>query len=70
MIDEIIRNTQSHKVACGTIQGCATNKNYCYINVVCIQIVPHRGTNQECDINQGNTVCVKFLCIPVWVTLM
>ena len=40
-----------------TIQGCATNKNYYYIDVVFIQIVvPHWGTNQECGINQGNTV--------------
>ena len=52
-------------MVCSTIQGCTTNINYYYINVVCILIVPHWGTNQECDINQGNTVCVKFLCIPV-----
>ena len=38
------------------IQGCATNKNYCYNNVVCIQMVLHWGTNQECSINQGNIV--------------
>ena len=43
-------------MACSTIRGCATNKNYYYINVVCIQIVPHWGTNQECSINQGNKV--------------
>ena len=45
-------------MACSTIQGCAINKNYYYINVVCIPIVPHWGTNQGCGINQGNTVCV------------
>ena len=43
-------------MACGTIWGCATNKNYCYINVVCIQIVPHWDTNWECGIIQGNMV--------------
>ena len=52
----ICYNTRSNKVACGTIWGCATNKNYCYINVVCIQTVTHWGTNQECSINQGNTI--------------
>ena len=52
----ICHNTQSHKVACSTIRGCATNKNYHYINVACIQIVPHWGTNQECSINWENTV--------------
>ena len=41
-------------MACGTIRGCTTNKNYYYINVVCIQIVPHWGTNQGCGINRGN----------------
>ena len=41
---------------CDTIQECATNKNYYYINVICIQIVSHWGTNQECGINRGNTV--------------
>ena len=56
-IDEIHRytiichNTQSRKVACGALRGCATNENYYYINVVCIQIVPHWGTNQGCGIN-------------------
>ena len=43
-------------MACSPIQGCATNKNYYCINVVCIQIAPHWGTNQECRINQGNMV--------------
>ena len=37
----ICRNIQSRKVACGTIRRCATNKNYYYINVVCIQLVTH-----------------------------
>ena len=45
-------------MTCGTIQGCTTNKNYYYINVVCIEIVPHWGTNQDCDFNQGNMVVV------------
>ena len=52
----ICHNTWSCKIVCGTIWGCATNKNYYYINVVCIQIVPHWGTNRECSINWGNTV--------------
>ena len=34
-------NTWSRKEACGTIWGCSTNKNYYYINVVCIQRVSH-----------------------------
>ena len=46
-------------MACSTIQGCAINKNYYYINVACIQIVPRWGTNRECSINQGNTVTCK-----------
>ena len=46
-------NTQICKVVCSTIRWCATNKNYYYINVVCIQIVPHWATNQECSINWG-----------------
>ena len=46
-------------MVCGTIQGCAANKIYYYINVVCIQKVLHWGSNQECGINQGNTVCVE-----------
>ena len=45
-------------MACGTIQGCTTNKIYYYINVVCIQIVLHWGTNQECGINRGNTIFI------------
>ena len=52
----ICRDTQSRKVACSTIRGYATNKNYYYINAVCIQIVPYWGTNQGCGINQGNMV--------------
>ena len=45
-------NAWSHKVACGTIQGYTTNKNYYYVyNVVCIQIVLHWDTNRECGIN-------------------
>ena len=26
-------------MACGTIRGCTINKDYCYIDVVCIQII-------------------------------
>ena len=52
----ICRNTRSCTVACGTIRGCATNKNYYYINVACIQLIPHWGTNRGCGINWGNTV--------------
>ena len=55
----ICHNTWSHKVACGTIQGCATNKNYYCINVVSIQIVPQWDSNWECSINRGNTVIDK-----------
>ena len=62
----ICRNTQSCKVACSIIQGCATNKNYYYINVICIQIVPHWGTNQEYGTNRGNTVIEMFH--PVFTT--
>ena len=52
-------NAWSRKVACGTIQGYTTNKNYYYVyNVVCIQIVLHWDTNRECGINRGNMVCV------------
>ena len=43
-------------MACSIIRECATNKNYYYINVVCVQIVLHWGTNQGCGINQGNTI--------------
>ena len=43
-------------MACDTIQGCTTYKNYYYINVVCIQIVLHWDTNRGCGINRGNTV--------------
>ena len=43
-------------MACSTIWGCTTNENYYYINVVCIQIVPHWGTNQECGIDWENTI--------------
>ena len=32
------------------------NTTTSYIKVVCIQIVPHWGSNQECGINQGNMV--------------
>ena len=39
------------KIAYRTIQGCANNKNYYYINVVCIQIVPHWVTNEEHGVN-------------------
>ena len=28
-------------MACSTIQDCATNKYHYYINIVCIQTVPH-----------------------------
>ena len=57
-------NTQTCKVACGTIWGWATNKNYYYINVVCIQIVPHWGTNWGCGINQGTKVLTnEKMCI-------
>ena len=38
--------------------GCTTNKIYYYTNVICIQIVLHWGTIQECGINRGNTVAV------------
>ena len=31
-------------------------KYYYYINVVCIQIILHWGTNQGCNTNQGNKV--------------
>ena len=49
---------------CGIIRGCATNRNYYYINVVCIQTVPYWGTNRGCGINRGNTVCGdKFVVI-------
>ena len=41
---------------CSTIWGCATNKNYYYTNIVCIQLVLHWGANWECGINQGNMV--------------
>ena len=34
-------------MACGTIQGYTINKNNYYINVVCIHLVPHWGTNQD-----------------------
>ena len=54
----ICQDIQSHKVACGTILGYVTNKNYYYINVVCIQIVLHWGTNRECDINRGNAIYI------------
>ena len=47
-------------MACGTIRECATNKNYYYINVVCIQIVPYWGTNRECGIIWRNTVIALF----------
>ena len=47
-------------MACSIIQGCATNKNYYYINFGCIQIVLYWGTNQEYGINQGNTVIEMF----------
>ena len=43
-------------MACGTIQRCAANKVYHCINVACIQIVPHWGTNQGCSVNEVNTV--------------
>ena len=43
-------------MVCGTIWGCTINKNYYYIDVVSIQIVPHWGTNRECGTNQGNKV--------------
>ena len=43
-------------MACCTIQGYVTDKNYYYISVVFIQIVPHWGTNRGYGINQGNTV--------------
>ena len=56
----ICRNTWSRKVVCSTIQGWATNKSYYYINVACIQIVPHWGTNRECGINRGNMVCASW----------
>ena len=49
-------NTWSHEVVCRTIRGCASNKNYYFIIVVCIQIVLHWGINRECGINQVNTV--------------
>ena len=39
------------KIARGAIRGYIANKNYYYINVVCIQIVLYWGTNQECGIN-------------------
>ena len=52
----ICHNTRSHKGACGTIRGCATNKNYYYINVVCLQIVLPWGSNQGYGINCGKTV--------------
>ena len=48
-------------MAYSTIQGCTINKNYYYINVVCIQIVLHWGTNQECSINQGNVVIEFYI---------
>ena len=43
-------------MACGTIRGWAANKNYYYIDFVCIQTSPHCGTNQECGSNWVNTV--------------
>ena len=43
-------------MACGTIRGHTTNKNYYYINAAYIQVVPHWDTNQECGINKGNKV--------------
>ena len=46
-------------MAYGSIRGCATNKNYYYINVIYFQILPHWGTNQGCGINQENTVWLK-----------
>ena len=53
----ICHNTQSHKEACGTIQGCAINIKHYYINVVCIPIVMHWGTNWGCGgIDQRNMV--------------
>ena len=54
-------NIWSREVACGTIWGCVTNKNYYHFNVVCILIVPHWGTNQGCSINRGNTVVISVL---------
>ena len=59
-------NTQICKVARGTIRKCTINKNYYYINVVCIQIVPHCGTNQGCSINQGNMAyCYLSIHLPI-----